>query len=149
MSNTKKWKATTPLSQTSPYLVQGDVGFFSYKKRRYGQFIVFVNTFSKRIFALSINNVKSETLIKTVAALKQEKEFKNTKTILFDGESSLRSKSVQKIIFTNYGIKIHAEPFYKRNIAERAVKEIKLRMALLLDSIGKKFIKIKVNLRKN
>lgn len=125
------------MSQKSPYLVQGDVGFFSYKKRKYGQFIVFVNTFSKRIYAQPINNVKSETLIKAVAAMKQEKEFKMTKTILFDGESGLRSKSVQNIISTNYGVKIHAEAYYKRNMAERAVKEIKLRMALLLDSKGK------------
>lgn len=125
------------MSQTSPYLVQGDVGFFFYRKKKYGQFIVYVNTFTKRIFAKPINNLKSETLIKTVAALMQEKEFKNIKTILFDGESGLRSKNVQTFILTNYGVKIHAEAFFKRNMAERAVKEIKLRMALLLDSKGK------------
>lgn len=53
--------------------------------------------------------------------------------LLFDGESGLRSKKAQTIIFDKFNIKVHAEPFYKRNMAERAIREIKLRMAILLD----------------
>jgi hypothetical protein len=59
-----------------------------------------------------------------------------TSTLLFDGESGLRSKNIQNEIFKKYKLKIHAEPYYKRNMAERSVKEIKLRMALLLNLEG-------------
>lgn len=62
----------------------------------------------------------------------QVKEFTTTKTILFDGESGLRSKNVQKEIYHRFKIKIHAEPYFKRNMAERGIREIKLRLALLL-----------------
>lgn len=55
---------------------------------------------------------------------------------MFDGESGLRSKKIQKEIFDKYKIKVHAEPHYKRNMAERAIREVKLRMALLLDIKG-------------
>lgn len=63
-----------------------------------------------------------------------------TRTLLFDGESGLRSKKNQKQIYNEFKIKIHAEPFFKRNMAERAIKEIKLRMAILLDNEGIKLI---------
>ena len=53
--------------------------------------------------------------------------------LLFDGESGLRSKKTQSIIADKYKITVHAESFYKRNMAERAIKEIKLRMAIQLD----------------
>ncbi len=52
--------------------------------------------------------------------------------LLFDGESGLRSKA-QNIIADKFNIKVHAEAFYKRNMAERTICEIKLRMAILLD----------------
>jgi hypothetical protein len=66
-----------------------------------------------------------------------------TRTLLFDGETALRSKKVQNEIFKKCNLKIHAEPYYKRNMAERAIKEIKLRMALLLDMEKKPLTKWK------
>ena len=52
---------------------------------------------------------------------------------MFDGESALRSKNAQREIRQQCGLKIHAEPHYKRNMAERAVKEVKLRLAIVMD----------------
>jgi len=69
----------------------------------------------------------------------QSRDFKATRTILFDGESGLRSKNVQKIIWDQFQIKIHAEPLFHRHMVERAIREIKLRMALLLDLEGDRF----------
>jgi hypothetical protein len=66
-----------------------------------------------------------------------------TRTLLFDGETALRSKKVQHEILKKCNIKIHAEPYYKRNMAERAIKEVKLRIALLLDIEKKPFTKWK------
>ena len=56
---------------------------------------------------------------------------------MFDGVSGLRSKKTQNEIYAQHRIKIHAEPFYKRNMAERAIKEIKLRMAIFCELDGK------------
>lgn len=58
--------------------------------------------------------------------------------MLFDGETSLRSQKIKNLIKQQHGLRIHAEPYFKRNIAERAVKEIKLRTVILLDLKGKK-----------
>jgi hypothetical protein len=53
--------------------------------------------------------------------------------LLFDGESGLTSESAQRQLFSLYGIKLHAEAGYKRMLAERAVREIKIRTAILLE----------------
>ncbi len=144
MSNSKQWKRITPLSFKSPYIAQGDLGFFHYKNKKYGQFFCAINTYTNRVFALPIRNTKATTLIEAVGAMKKEKEFKILKLLLFDGESGLRSKKVQKIILEKYNLKIHAEANYKRNQAERAIREIKLRMALFLNLKGNiKFFKLK------
>jgi hypothetical protein len=66
----------------------------------------------------------------------QVREFQKTRTLLFDGESALRSASVQRNILNTVGIKVHAEPFWKRSMAERAIAEVKLRMAIHLDFKG-------------
>ena len=64
------------------------------------------------------------------------REFQDTRTLLFDGESGLRSKSVQRDILKQLKITVHAEPLWKRAMAERAIREIKLRMAVHLDFEG-------------
>jgi len=56
-----------------------------------------------------------------------------TAKLLFDGEVALTSKKAQQEIKTRYNIVVHAEPFFKRLMAERAIKEIKLRMRILLN----------------
>lgn len=67
----------------------------------------------------------------------QDKNFETTRQLLFDGESALKSKQVQAQIRKRFNIKIHAEPYWKRSFAERAILEVKLRMAIHLDMEGK------------
>ena len=67
----------------------------------------------------------------------QVREFQKIRTLLFDGESALRSPTVQRDILNKLKIKIHAEPFWKRSMAERAIGEIKIRMAIHLGFKGK------------
>jgi hypothetical protein len=55
---------------------------------------------------------------------------------LFDGEAGLRSQKAQSEIAKKYLIKVHAEPFFKRNMAERAIREIKLRLSIVLKLEG-------------
>lgn len=69
LSNTKQWKANTPLSLYSPFFVQGDVGFFHYKGKQYGQFFCAIQTFTKRVFATPLRNLKSETLIEAIETM--------------------------------------------------------------------------------
>ncbi len=75
----------------------------------------------------------SLSTIEYYVLLLQNKNLKLTTVLLFEGESGLRSTKTQKIIAENYNITVHAEAFYKCNMAERAIKEIKLRMAIQLD----------------
>ncbi len=67
----------------------------------------------------------------------QDKHFSLTKSIYFDGESALRSKQAQKTIKTQLGVTVFADPYFKRTMAERAVREVKLRMAIRLTAIKK------------
>ena len=53
------------------------------------------------------------------------REFQKVKALLFDGETALRSKAIQQDILNKLQIKIHAEPYWKRSMAERAIGEIK------------------------
>jgi len=66
----------------------------------------------------------------------QDKNFETTRQLLFDGESALKSKKVQEEIRRRFDIKIHAEPYWKRSMAERAIYELKLRMSIHLDFEG-------------
>jgi hypothetical protein len=68
--------------------------------------------------------------------LLQNKDFKLTTVLLFDSESGLRSKKAQSIIAEKYNITVRAEAFYKRNMAERAIKE-KINLEQLFNSIWK------------
>jgi len=67
----------------------------------------------------------------------QDREFRDTAFLLFDGESGLRSKDVQEKIYQKCNIIVYADPLWKRSLAERAIREIKLRMAIHLDFQGK------------
>ena len=69
----------------------------------------------------------------------QVREFQKIRTLLFDGESALRSSTIQREILNKLQITVHANPFWKRSMAERAIGEIKLRMAIHLDFNGKRF----------
>jgi hypothetical protein len=60
-----------------------------------------------------------------------------TKHILFDGESALRSKVAQEKIKKALDITVYADPYWKRSLAERYIREVKLRMVILLDMKGK------------
>jgi hypothetical protein len=64
------------------------------------------------------------------------REFQKVRTLLFDGETALRSKAIQQDILNKLQIKIHAEPYWKRSMAERAIGEIKTRMAIRLKFQG-------------
>ena len=67
--------------------------------------------------------------------------FQHCKTLLFDGESGLKSKSSQNRIFVLYGIRVKAQAGWKRLSAERYIKEVKLRTALALELQGRKKLK--------
>jgi hypothetical protein len=71
-----------------------------------------------------------------IIIIMQVREFQKVKTLLFDGESALRSPALQKEIKNKLQIKIHAEPYWKRSLAERAIGELKIRMAIHLDFNG-------------
>jgi hypothetical protein len=87
LSHTKNWKKTTPRSFQSPYYAQGDIGnlnnqkifrftvsfyvfnvpgFFSYNNKKYGQFFCAVQTFTGKVFAVPIRNVKTKSLIDAI-----------------------------------------------------------------------------------
>lgn len=100
-----------------------------------------MQTYSKHIFACSIPNLKTTSLKSAIGTMIKNKMFKNTRTLLFDGESGLRGKTVQQDIYDKFKIKIHAQPSFKRNMAERAVKEIKLRITLKLNLVKETFTK--------
>ena len=78
----------------------------------------------------------------------QDKNFETTRQLLFDGESALKLKKVQEEIRKRFNIKIHAEPYWKRSFAERAILEVKLRMSIHLDLQGKKISPPLHNLKK-
>lgn len=51
----------------------------------------------------------------------------------------MRSQTVRSQIEKLFGIHVHAQSLYKRNLAERGIKEIKTKMKLLLDLKGTNF----------
>lgn len=59
--------------QQSPYTGQGDIGFFSYNNKQYGQFFCVINTFTKKLFAIPIANTKAETLMNALEKMKKVK----------------------------------------------------------------------------
>jgi len=66
LNRTKSFQRITPLSTRSPFLVQGDIGFFSYKNKVFGKFLVMVQTYTKRIFACFLRNSQAATIIEAL-----------------------------------------------------------------------------------
>lgn len=71
LTGSKKWKATTPTSFKSPYFAQGDLGFISLNKKRYGTFFLAVQTFTGHLFVMPIKNQTSASLIQAVQSMKK------------------------------------------------------------------------------
>ena len=163
LGNTKTWKNSQPTSVRSPYVSEGDLGFFSYKKNCYGAFFLAVQTYSRRIFVAPIANTKAESIYKAIGLmlkvtwltapfwfaknkkindlevplfLSQNKAFANTKKLLFDGESALKGAASQARVLKLFGLKLEAQPGFKRNSAERYVREFKTRTRIALDLEG-------------
>jgi len=67
----------------------------------------------------------------------QDKHFQHTKKLLFDGETGLQSKKAQSTILKTTGITVYADPAFKRNLAERGVREFKTRLKVYLDTMGR------------
>lgn len=49
----------------------------------------------------------------------------------------MRSPTFQRQILQEFGLQIHAESGFRRNQAERGVKEFKLRMSIFLQTRGR------------
>lgn len=69
LGNTKRWKKITPTSFRSPFLCQGDIGFFYKARKRYGIFLVIVQTWTGRIYSSPIANTRANTLIDALTTL--------------------------------------------------------------------------------
>ena len=69
MSKSKQWRETMPSSFQSPFLTQGDLGFFSINKKQYGSFMLCANTYSGLIHVSKISNTKLETLVQAVGEM--------------------------------------------------------------------------------
>ena len=67
----------------------------------------------------------------------QDRHFQNTSVLLFDGESAIASAKVAQLVSEKYGIKLLAQPRFKRMLAERMIREVKLRVSLALELEGK------------
>lgn len=146
MSHSKKWRETLPTSFTSPFFAQGDLGFFSSKTKKYGAFFLAVNSYTGLIHVSKISNTKMDTLVTAIGHMSkviprkkdinhhhhnydsnvQDKNFVDIRTVLFDGESALKSKRAQKLILDKYNIVLHADPGVKRNQAEREIRGLKI-----------------------
>ncbi len=66
---TVTWKKAQPTSVRSPYVSEGDFGFFSYKQKRYGVLFLALQTHSRRIFVTPIANTKAQSLYKTISLM--------------------------------------------------------------------------------
>ena len=70
LTNTPRWKSSSvPTSFRSPWYVEGDLGFFFYKKKRLGLFFLGVQTYTRQIFVMALKNNKQESLLAAIAAM--------------------------------------------------------------------------------
>lgn len=52
----------------------------------------------------------------------QDHNFRHARVLLFDGESGLKSKKAQQILYNKYKLVVHADSGVKRGMAERAIR---------------------------
>jgi len=149
MSHSKRWRDSLPTSFKSPFMAQGDLGFFSAHRKTYGSFFLAVNSYSGYIHVSKISNTKLATLVEAVAKMvkvnkfsctamfhhhhhhhviiifffkKKDKHFADVHTLLFDGEAALATKKARDLVMEKYHLKLYADPGAKRNMAERGIR---------------------------
>ena len=123
-----------------------------------------VNTYSGLIHISKIANTKMDTLVQAVGEmtkvnnqkreiiqiffcekiilflfLQKDKNFVDTHTLLFDGESGLNSKKAKQLIMDKYQIKVYADPKVKRNTAERGIRGILFMLFIAIKKMKKMY----------
>jgi hypothetical protein len=85
LSNTATWKKNQPTSVRSPYVSEGDLGFFSFQRKRYGAFFLALQTHSRHIFVAPIANTKAQSIYKAISLMLKviEQTPLTKKTVLF------------------------------------------------------------------
>jgi len=78
MSHSKRWRDSLPTSFKSPFMAQGDLGFFSAHRKTYGSFFLAVNSYSGYIHVSKISNTKLATLVEAVAKMVKVNKFSCT-----------------------------------------------------------------------
>lgn len=63
-------------------MAQGDLGFFSSKRKQYGGFFLAVNTYSGFIFVTKISNTKTDTLVAAIGQMVKVTFFKKRGGVL-------------------------------------------------------------------
>lgn len=65
------WVSTEckPITFLGSYSKGYFTGFFSYKNKKYGQFYLAVQTFTKKVFAVSIPNLKTDSFIRAIQSM--------------------------------------------------------------------------------
>ena len=71
LGHTKRYRKVLPTSFRSPYFTEGDIGYFYFKKRRYGSFYLALQTFTRKVFVTRIPNTREASLIAAIAAMKK------------------------------------------------------------------------------
>ena len=69
IGHTSQWKKQLPTSFRSPFYCEGDLGFFSYRSRKYGIFFLALQTFTRQIFAVRIPNTKAESIYQAISTM--------------------------------------------------------------------------------
>jgi hypothetical protein len=106
------------------------LGFIATDRKRYGQFFLGVQTWSRKIFVINMPNLKLSSFERALSKMLKDKDFAKTKLLLFDGESALQSKKNQALLQKKFQIRVRAESGFKRLLAERMIREVKTRLAL-------------------
>lgn len=74
LSHSALWQKQLPTSFRSPFYCEGDLGFFSYKKKKYGIFFLAVQSFSRHIFCVRIPNTKAKSLYQAIGTMLKVRE---------------------------------------------------------------------------
>ena len=132
----KSWYGLTTLGPNKLFDVDSAYFDFADGPNDYKKFIVLIDTFSKKLRAVPVHNLRAGTVTKALMPL--IRELKGTEFLRHDAGVEYRNSTLKRAL-DQAGIRsIISQPPYKSSASERAIRTLKNRLYRHMQATGKK-----------
>ncbi len=132
----KSWYGITTLGPNQLFDVDTAYFDFGENDNDFKKFIVLIDTFSKKMRAVPVRNIRGKTVAKTLMPMINE--LGGTTYLRHDAGVEYRNADVKRVLKRGNIRSIISQPPYKSSVSERAIKTVKSKLYKQMQRTGSK-----------